>query len=233
MELPDQGVIRRASKNTGAVDLPRETKDVLTHTHYSWSRGRFRAADVAGAGRNHPDLRRQLVGGLSQRLVPACVSPGGIAESNSLTRAFPPSAGSRQHADPHRDRDPAVYPPSNLAGDEAATFNVTFMSVRCSWLRFSRFQSVVRTGSVRFSGRERNRRQRLTLRRLDPLELVQFIPDSSLPVGDFRRLPGLFLWRGCFGYALVDYTILCDAVCHAFGRRHLGPWFRHFFRWAF
>lgn len=45
------------------------TKNLLDHIHNLGSGGRFRSAAVVGAGRNHPDLLRELVGGLSQRLV--------------------------------------------------------------------------------------------------------------------------------------------------------------------
>jgi hypothetical protein len=64
---------------------------------------------------------------------------------------------------------------------------------------------------------------------LDLLELIQLASDGFLPVGDFRRLPGLLPWRRCFAYAFVDYPIPRYAVCHAFSGRHLGPWFRHLF----
>ena len=45
------------------------TKDLLDHIHDPGPGSRFRSAGVVGAWRNHPDLLRELVGGLSERLV--------------------------------------------------------------------------------------------------------------------------------------------------------------------
>ena len=59
----------QASLTGDAVDLAHGTKDVLAHVHRFGPRSRFRSADVVGTGRNHSNLRLELVGGLSQRLV--------------------------------------------------------------------------------------------------------------------------------------------------------------------
>ena len=51
------------------VDLAHGTKDVLAYVHGPGPWSRFRSAAMVGTGRHHPDYCRELVGGLSQRLV--------------------------------------------------------------------------------------------------------------------------------------------------------------------
>ena len=52
-----------------SIDSSCGTKDILGHILDSRTGGRFRITDLVGAGRDHPDRRRKLVGGVSQRMV--------------------------------------------------------------------------------------------------------------------------------------------------------------------
>jgi len=69
--LPSGAGLGWQNSDASGLDVDSEfgTKDLLAAVYDAGRRRRFRSADVVGAGRDHPDLRALLVGGVQEQLV--------------------------------------------------------------------------------------------------------------------------------------------------------------------